>query len=38
MYWSAAAASPLVEEFVRSTRLTIAQNPAIQTLEVSIRQ
>ncbi|HEY5341601.1 MAG TPA: LysR substrate-binding domain-containing protein [Candidatus Aquilonibacter sp.] len=38
MYWNAAAASPLVDEFVRSARLTLRQNPGIQTLEVSIRQ
>ena len=38
MYWNATATSPLVEEFVRSARLTLRQNPGIQTLEVSIRQ
>jgi DNA-binding transcriptional LysR family regulator len=38
MYWNAASASPLVEEFVRSARLTLEQNPSIQTLEVLMRQ
>jgi DNA-binding transcriptional LysR family regulator len=38
MYWNAALAAPLVEEFVRSAQLTLRQNPGIQTLEVSIKQ
>lgn len=38
MYWNAAVASPLVEEFVGSVRGTLRNNPHIQTLDVLIPQ